>query len=311
MNLGSKDLNLLFVFQVLMEERNVSRAAKRLKLTQPAVSNALSRLRRDFSDPLLVRSSKGMAPTPTALRIWPQVQEFCEQATSIFARETFDVSSQESAFRVATTDYFELVFLADILSFLREQAPRLTLVMRPTTGSLPVSEMESGLIDFAAGGFFGDPPEGFHSVELFKETYSCIVRKGHPLVKKGLDLETFARMDHILVTLHGDLHGVVDRVLDRHKLKRKIVAGVMSFHSPLPIVEASDSIATIPTRIARLGSERYNVLTLPPPIDIPGFSVKLVWHARTHSSRPHAWIRETLRRLIREASEVMGPDSSV
>jgi DNA-binding transcriptional LysR family regulator len=130
-------------------------------------------------------------------------------------------------------------------------------------------------------------------------------------VKKGLDLETFARMDHILVTLHGDLHGVVDRVLDRHKLKRKIVAGVMSFHSPLPIVEVSDSIATIPTRIARLGSERYNVLTLPPPIDIPGFSVKLVWHARTHSSRPHAWIRETLRRLIREASEVTSLDNSV
>lgn len=304
MNLGSKDLNLLFVFQVLMEERNVSRAAKRLKLTQPAVSNALSRLRRDFSDPLLVRSSKGMAPTPTALRIWPQVQVFCEQATSIFARETFDVSAQESAFRVATTDYFELVFLADILSFLRAEAPRMTLVMRPTTGSLPVSEMEAGLIDFAAGGFFGELPEGFHSVELFKETYSCVVRKGHPLVKKGLDLATFAKMDHILVTLHGDLHGVVDRVLDRHKLKRKVVAGVMSFHSPLPIVEVSDTIATIPTRIARLGSERYNVLSLPPPIDIPGFSVKLVWHARTHSSRPHAWMRETLRRLIRQATDV-------
>lgn len=303
MNLGSKDLNLLFVFQVLMEERNVSRAAKRLKLSQPAVSNALSRLRRDFSDPLLVRSSKGMAPTPTALRIWPKVQEFCEQATSIFARETFDVSAQESVFRVATTDYFELVFLANILGFLREQAPRMTLVMRPTTGTLPISEMEAGLIDFAAGGFFGDMPEGFHSVELFKETYSCVVRKGHPLVKKGLDLATFARMEHILVTLHGDLHGVVDRVLERHKLKRKVVAGVMSFHSPLPIVEASDVVATIPTRIARLGSERYNVVSLPPPLEIPGFSVKLVWHARTHSSRPHAWMRETLRRLIRDATE--------
>jgi DNA-binding transcriptional LysR family regulator len=221
MNINSKDLNLLYIFQILMEERSVSKAAKRVALTQPAVSNALIRLRRDFNDPLLVRSTKGMTPTPLALSLWPKVNELCAQAAEVFSSESFVPKDQINTFRFATTDYFEWVFLGTVLNFLQDSAPHVSLVMRPTLGSLPVSDLESGQIDFAAGGFFGELPEGFHSVDIFNENYCCIVRRDHPKVGQHIDLETFVQLEHILVTLQGDLHGVVDRVLAKKKLKRK------------------------------------------------------------------------------------------
>ncbi len=310
MNLNGKDLNLLYIFQILMEERHVSRAAKRLKLTQPAVSNALSRLRQEFQDPLLVRSRKGMSPTPLALQLWPRLKEFCGQATAIFADETFNLRTQETVFKISTTDFFELVFLNRILNHLQTHAPQMQLVMRPTYGTLPIQEMESGAIDFAAGGFFTEVPEGFHSAPLFDETYSCILRKDHPLLEKGsLNLQNYLQMEHILVTLHGDLLGVVDRILAKQNLKRKIVAGVMSFHSTLPLVASSDLVATVPTRIANMGVEPYQLICLPPPLKIPSFSVKLVWHARTHSSRPHIWMRESLREIIQSMTQESGGKS--
>jgi DNA-binding transcriptional LysR family regulator len=308
MNLTTKDLNLLYVLQILMEERNVSKAAKRLRLTQPAVSNALSRLRRDFDDPLLVRSSKGMTPTPLALKIWPMVNTLCEQATEIFFREAFDVADQASTFRFATTDYFEAVFLPKMLGELQRTAPRVTLVMRPTAGSLPIVEMEGGFIDFAAGGFFGRLPEGFHGIDLFQESFTCVVRKDHPRVKKHMDLETYISLDHILVTLQGDLQGAVDRALAKRQLTRRIVAGVMSFHSPINLGANSDFVATIPTRIALTARQHLPIQCFPLPLEVPGYIVQLVWHARTHSSRPHAWMRGELIRIAHEFSLEMSSD---
>ena len=299
MNIRDKDLNLLGVFDALMRELSVSRAAILLKMTQPAVSNALTRLRRDFDDDLFVRNGRGMSATPKAQAIQEEVAAILESSRTLYDAEDFDPGTVSARFTIATTDYFESVLLPKLLPLLGQNAPGITTIVRPTRGGLPKGELESGQLDLAIAGFYGDLPEGFYQRTLFEETYSCLVRKGHPMVGSELTLEKFVKLEHILVSPQGDLRGAVDLALEAKGLSRKVVAGVANFHTPPAIIADSDYIVTIPTRLAVQFASLYSLNCFQPPIAVKKIKLVQVWHARTHRSPHHKWLRGAVERALK------------
>ncbi len=299
MNIASKDLNLLFVFDALIRERSVTRAAARLSLSQPALSHALGRLRRDFGDDLFVRSAKGMTPTPRAHELSERIASVLAQAETLYESGSAFVPKHATArCSISTTDYFEAILLPLLLPYLSRHAPGVMTVARQTSGDLPKGLLESGAIDMAIAGFYGELPEGFFKRALFKETYACVVRKDHPEVVKELTLDTFVSLEHLLVSPHGDMVGAVDRALEKKRLSRRIVAGVGNFHSPASIVASTDYVVTVPMRLAKMYAKTHPVKWFEPPLAVPGFTLLMVWHARTHRSPLHAWLRSVIEGLV-------------
>lgn len=295
--MSAVDLNLLRIFQALAEERSVTRAAGRVGLSQPAFSHALARLRRMLGDPLFVRVPRGMAPTARALELEVEVRELLARAEQITRPAAFDPAACERTFRLATTDYFEHIALPEVAVELARAAPRATVAARPTTSRLPTRELERGTLDLAVAGFYGEPPASFYRQTLFDESFVCIVRKAHPVVRDRLTLAQYTRLSHLLISPGADLHGVVDQVLAARGKRRHVAIGTSSFLSAGRIVARSDLVLTAPRRIGLIYQESAPVRLVPPPIELPGIQVAQIWHARQHRDPAHVW----LRRLIASA----------
>lgn len=300
MNIRTKDLNLLAIFHEVMSELNITKAAKKLHMSQPALSNALARLRSEFKDELFVRSGRGMVPTPRAVELFEPISTILKQTNSIYHEQAFNPKTYEGHFTIATNDYFEHLLLPPLLSFLNRNAPQIKTIYRPTLGQLPKKELELGQFDLGIAGYFGELPEGFHQETIIIDSYSCLTRKNHPRVQGKLTLKTYLELDHLLVSPQGDLKGAVDSVLKKKGYERKIIAGVTSFGVPASIIAQSDYIVTLPTKIAGSYSKIYNLNLFTPPIEVSSIRVKLVWHQRTHYSPQHQWFREVIKKIAAE-----------
>lgn len=294
------DLNLLRIFEALAAERNVTRAARRVHLSQPAFSHALARLRRALGDPLFVRAPGGMVPTPRAVELEPLVRDVLARATAFTQRASFDEATCRRTFRVATTDYYEHIAFPRLACALVRSAPHATIVSRPTGGALPRAELEDDRLDLAIAGFFGALPPGFYQQKLFEETFACVVRRDHPVVKKRLTLGQYTKMSHVLISPGGDLRGVVDEVLSVRGARRRIAVAPSSFLSAGRIVAESDLVLTAPRRVAETYCRDLPVRMVAPPVSLPGFTVVQVWHERQHHDPAHAWLRR-LNAAIKDA----------
>jgi DNA-binding transcriptional LysR family regulator len=300
MNLNSKNLNLLVVFDFLMREKNLSKAGRKLGLSQPAVSHSLERLRRDFADPLFVKTPGGVMPTPKAEKLYPEILKVMEDLGRIFEEQVdFDPSRAEARITLATTDYFEQSMAPSLLARLSKEAPGVTVVCRPLTGVLPKEDLASGSVDLATAGYFKDIPEGYLSQKLFDERFVCLMRKGHPAGKGKLTLDKYLEPHHALITLQGDLRGAVDVALEKLKKKRRVSMAVSNFVAAGWIAAESDLILTCPARLSKrlcqyLPLEEHEV-----PLKLAGFSVFQVWHQRTHREPLHRWFRATLHEVCR------------
>jgi DNA-binding transcriptional LysR family regulator len=299
MNILTKDLNLLHVFQMLMQERNVSKAAQLLHLSQPALSNALARLRIELNDNLFVRAGRGMAPTPKALELNLQVTELLQRAQELYGNGDFQPKLIASRFTIAATDYLENLLLPRLLPFLEVEAPNLQLIFRPTLGSLPKTELENGTYDLAIAGFLSDPPENYYKQKVYSDTYSSLVRKNHPKVNESLSLKVFLELEHILVSPQGDLFGTIDKALTEKKLRRKVIAGVSSFSVSPSIIAETDYIVSLPTQLAAHYAKIFDLNLLVPPIKVAPIQIYQVWQQRTHSSAAHRWLRENIYRILK------------
>jgi DNA-binding transcriptional LysR family regulator len=299
MHLEDKDLNLLVLFESVFQNRSTTEAGKKLNLSQPAVSHGLARLRDQMGDDLFVRSRKGLAPTPRALQLAPEVAKLLESAQKVFSKEDFSIVDLKAQFRIASTDFFEHIFLPKAFAFLCELAPQVILNMRPVGGSLPKRELEDGELDLAVAGFFGDLPESFHEDLIGIEPYVCLTRKGHPAIKRGkMNLQSFTSYRHVLVSPQGDLYGPVDEELQKMGQKRRVAVGVSSFQTPAKLIEKTDLITALPKSLAESFCENHDLEITEPPLKIPPIHLKLVWHARTHRSAPHIWLRSVLRENV-------------
>lgn len=298
--MNTLDLNLLRIFDALATEGNATRAARRVGLSQPAFSHALKRLRHMLGDPLFVRVPRGMAPTPRATELAPLVRDVLERADRLAQPRGFEPATCAHTFRIATTDYFEHVAFPRLALELQRLAPQATIVSRPTDGDLPKAALYDGSLHLAIAGFFGELPEGFFQQRLFDETFTCVVREGHPVVKKRLSLAQYTKLSHVLISPGGDLHGVVDERLAALGRERHVAVGASSFLSPASIVAESDLILTAPRRLAKAYQRALPLRLVEPPLELPGFTVLQVWHERQHADPAHRWLRQLVARVCHE-----------
>lgn len=291
------EFRALQVFAALMEQRSVTRAARSLDLPQATVSRALAKLRAHFEDPLFVRTHTGMDPTPTAVAVAPAVDE----ALGVFRSRLlhgarFDPKTVARTFSIAASDVGELVVLSRLLPHFEANDYRVTLRAVPL-GALELGRsLESGEVDLAVGGF-EDLPSGIHAQTLFEEHYVCLVRAGHPLARRRLTTAAFRGARHVVVMARrlGHFHEAVEARLQALCPPGHVRVLSYSFLVSALLVERSDLVLTVPSRVAECLAPRGGLVSLAPPLDLPRFEVRQYWHPRYHREPGHAWLRRTLR----------------
>lgn len=297
MNIKNFDLNLLRVLDALLSERSVTRAAQRLNLSQPAVSNALARLRTQMGDNLLVRGTGGLLPTPRAEALQNQIREILENIESTLTPDVFDPLVLEKTFHLNMPNYIELLLLPQLFKEISQTAPKVKLAIESQGPDVACERLLKGTLDIAFGYFAGIPDQLFRQ-HLLTERFVCLIGKQHPHIQGSLSMEQFLAEAHILVSPQGGKFvGVVDDMLAKQGLKRNVVLSIPHFTVAPNIVMNSNLIITMTERIAQEFTEHYAVQILPAPLPLPEFSVSQAWHARTQNEPAQRWLRELIQRV--------------
>jgi DNA-binding transcriptional LysR family regulator len=291
MELRDIDLNQLVLFQQLMVERRVSRVADNLGLTQPAVSNALAKLRRQFGDDLFVRTPSGMVPTPFAEQLAEPVGYALAMIHSGLNQQTrFAPATAQRSVTIGMTDIGEIVFLPRLVEQLSREAPGVTLNTVRNTAVNVRDDMESGKVDLAIG-LLPQLKAGFFQRRLFRQRYVCLFRQGMHRGKKKLTLTDFRAAEHLVVVSAGTGHGKVDELLQRAGIDRLVRLKVPHFVGVGHILQGTNLVATVPERLAQELSEPFGLTYLPHPIKLPEIAINVFWHAKVHRSPANQWLR--------------------
>ena len=298
MDLREIDLNLLLVFNQLLLDRSVSASAEKLGVTQPAVSNALKRLRAVLQDDLFLRTSRGMEPTPYALHLAEPVAYALNALQAAFARrDSFDPVTSTRRFQLAMTDIGEMYFMPPLMQALSERAPQVSIsTQRPNSGNLR-EQMESGEVDLALG-LLPDLKAGFFQRRLFRHKYVCVFRQGHPKARSPMSLKQFRELSHVGVVAANTGHGEIDGLLERAGIARKVRLTVPHFIAVGHILQSTDLIATLPERFAERCRQPFGLVTSPHPAKLPEIAINLFWHARYHRDPGNVWLRQLLVELF-------------
>jgi LysR family transcriptional regulator, mexEF-oprN operon transcriptional activator len=289
-DLARVDLNLLKAFAVLMSERHVGRAAARLNITQSAMSKRLARLRAMFNDDVFQRTGDGVAPTPKALEIEEPVLLGLRQFESVIsAQRGFDPKTVSRVYRLASNDLFAAIFAPKLIASLATVAPEIKLSIRQMQRAEMVEALERGDVDFAVT-VLPDTPGMLRRAELALDAFVCLVSDHHPRIGDQLTLDAFVLERHLLVSLAGDFHGAIDRLLEQRGLSRSIAMS-QPYHTAAPaIIAGSELIVTLPRSVARL-VKWPGVRMLPLPLPHPGFRDVLYWHRRNDRDPAYIWMK--------------------
>lgn len=302
MNSEKMDLNLLLYLDVLLRERNVTNAASLLGISQPAMSNGLRRLRDQFHDPLLVRTSEGMTPTERAQALQPIVRQILASVDQVLEPSTeFTPESSDRVFRIMTSDYGEATLLPRLLKRLRKEAPGIVLDIL-TPSDMNFAEVEQGLVDLVINRF-DDMPQSFHQKTLWKDSFSCVFGVDSP-ISQDFCLKTYLEANHIWVSKTGMGAGMgltpkdtkrlgwVDEALEKIGEKRKITLFTRHYQSAALLAEQKGLISTIPSRAAAAVSDNPRLKIKKPPFDVPEFEFKMAWSPLLHHNVAHRWLRK-------------------
>lgn len=300
MNDRRVDLNLLHIFRSVMEERNVSRAAERLAMTQPAVSNALNRLRDVLKDDLFIRVVGGVKPTQKALDLWPSVQEALDLLNASVQQVEFDPATTTSTFRFAVTDSLTPTMIPRLAVIFAERAPHAQLQFHHHSNLTSTNDLMAGELHCAVG-MFPRLPNGLQARALLTDDYVCVMRAGHPLANGRLSIEDFASAVHVLMKPSGTGAGAVDHWLGFHGKARKIAVVVTHFYEALEIVARTDLLSCMPRKYAEATlSEEYEVVVRDIPFETERILYKLAWHDRTAHAPEQIWFRSLIARIFHE-----------
>lgn len=297
MDLRRVDLNLLVALDALLEERNVTRAAARLGISQPAASRALGRLRALFSDGLLVDGPGGYVLSLRADRLRPALRQTLAAVGEMLEASPFDPAVATGPVRLLTTDLHAAVLAPPLLSRLAAEAPALDLDILPPGPTL-MEALESGAVD-AVVGVIDEAPAGIRRRKLFDDRLVTLMRDGHPDAGSELTLERYLALDHIVVSITGSGLAPVDELLSAMGRSRRVRVRVPNFFAAMEIAACSDLVTTLPASLARTAAAAGRFAVLPPPVDPGCFTLSLLWHARQHDAPRHVW----LRRLIVAAAQ--------
>lgn len=294
------DLNLLVVFQKLLVERHVGRAAKRLGLTQSAASHALGRLRIMFGDPLFVRHPKGIEPTPRALALAPVVADILDRANCMLASSSGFDPSRPSTFTIGGTDLGVFTVLVPLIKRLRETAPNVDLRVRSLDGTRAVAAFDRQEIDCALIPF-SEAPARIAREPAIEESFVGIARRGHPAFRrKRMTAANWAALPHLLVSPRGENSGEADEHLAKLGLKRRVVAVVPHFLAAPIIVANSDLVMLATRRVARHFAKKLDLMMFRPPIPMPGFTIDVLTSAARAADPALQWLRNQILQICSE-----------
>jgi len=319
-NFRTLDLNLLRLFDELMAERNLTRAADNLSMTQPAASNALKRLRDALGDPLVNRSGYGVEPTPYATALWPAIRAALDQLRTAVAPDAFDPATAQTSFLITMADSTATMLIPPLLKVIEREAPRINLRVLPLTTRDPRDWLEAKRIDVAIGYFpaviaalalqqmEGSSQEFGHS-RLYTGEYVCVMRRGHPLAAGELTLDAYCAANHLLVSFSGRPIGFVDEALSDLKRKRRVMLTVNQYVTAGEVVARSDLLTVVPRHfVAATGFPRALAVRRL-PFELPPVHVDILWQRRQAQRPGHAWLRERIEEAAARvfSEKVAGP----
>lgn len=296
------DLNLLRVFDAVMTEQNITRAANRLAMTQPAVSNAVKRLRDALGDELLIRTAHGVKPTARAESLWPAVRRALADLEEAVAPRSFELAKANATFRMAMADATAGLLLPPLVRLIEGEAPGIDIRMVPLTTREPRPMLLRGDIDLAIGFFPGVVAQLQGSTEtpvrherLYAGHYVCVMRKNHPLADQELTLDRYCDANHLLVSFSGRARGLVDDALVALNRERRILLTVNQFFTAGKVIAASDLLMVIPYHLIDATGMSEQLIKKSLPFTLPEVHIDMLWHERDARSPGHRWLREQLR----------------
>ncbi|MCU1731721.1 MULTISPECIES: LysR family transcriptional regulator [unclassified Pseudomonas] len=294
MNLSKVDLNLFIVFDAIYTEANLTRAGQIVGITQPAVSNALARLRETFNDPLFVRTAQGMVPTPMAQNIIGPVRNALSLLrVSVQESRIFNPLQANKTFRISMTDLTEAVVLPPLFQRLRRLAPAVVIESFLCKRRETTKELAAGRLDFAVDAPLNTDPQVRH-VKLIQDQYVCAMRQGHPMAKDKISLDEYMSLTHIHISSRRNGLGYVDLALGKMGLQRRIALRSQHYLMASQVLQQTDMVMTVPERFARRHSLNYASL---PVNDVPPLETHLYWHESTDQDPANRWMREQMIEL--------------
>ncbi len=306
------DLNLLRVFDEVMAERSLTRAARNLSLTQPAVSNALRRLREALGDELVRRHGHGVEPTPRALVLWPSVREALRQLQMAIVPSTFEPQEASNTFILSMADATAAELMGKLARQLQTEAPNVSLRVVPLTTRDPRKLLTEGVADLALGYFpavltdlTGRVQAGeavaFEHQRLYAGEYVCVMRQGHPLADQPMTLDRYCAARHLLVSFSGRPYGFVDEALASIGRQRRIVLTVNQFFTAGQVVVNSDLLTVLPRHFVPTTGMSGQLVLRDLPLDVPPVHVEALWHRRLQHDSAHQWLRAQLLHVAKAA----------
>jgi DNA-binding transcriptional LysR family regulator len=310
--LRTLDLNLLKVFDVVMAERSLTRAAHLLSITQPAVSNSLRRLREALADELLVRKGRTLEPTARAQELWPTVRDMLQRLQDVLAPSVFEPASANTTFVLTMADATAAELMPPLVELITAQAPGVSLRVVPLTTRDPRRLLDDGHADLAIGNFpaamsdlaaraqAGEASLFLHH-RLFQGEYVCVMRRGHPLAKGPFTLRRYCDARHMLVSFSGRAHGFIDEALSAMGRSRRVVLTVNQFFTAGKIVANSDLLTVLPRHFVNVTGFADQLVLRELPFVPPAIQVDALWHRRQNSSSAHTWLRTQVISLAAQA----------
>lgn len=311
-NFRTLDLNLLRVFDEVMAERSLTRAARNLSLTQPAVSNALRRLRETLGDELVQRSGQGMAPTPRAVAVWPAVREALRQLQEALIPNEFVPAEAALTFVLSISDATAAELMPGLAEILEREAPGVGIRVVPLITRDPRPMLDEEVCDLAVGYFPSVVPDltaktqngesmPFLFQRLYDGEYVCVMRKDHPLTTGALTLDRYCAARHMLVSFSGKDYGFIDESLAILGRQRRVVLTVNQFFTAARVVADSNLLTVLPRHFVQLTGIAGQLALRPLPFKVSRVNVDALWHRRSQQQSAHAWLRQAVLRATEKA----------
>lgn len=312
LNFRSLDLNLLRVFDEVMAERSLTRAAHKLSITQPAVSNAMRRLREVLGDELLVRQGQGVEPTPRAQALWPVVREALQQLQATLAPSQFDPATADTSFVLAMADATAATLIAPLYPIMAREAPHIGIRTLPLTTRDPRTLLDAGEADMAVGYFPAVLADltaraqtgalvAFDSRRLYEGEYVCVMDRGHPLAHGPLTLDSYCAARHMLVSFSGRSFGFIDEALATLGRSRQVVLTVNQFFTAARVLMGSDLLTVLPRHFAPTTGVQERLALRELPFDVPPVHVEALWRRRGPRPQAYDWLLKALARAAEAA----------
>jgi DNA-binding transcriptional LysR family regulator len=297
-----QELNLLMVFDAIMTERSITRASERLSMTQPAVSNAVSRMRASWKDELFVKDGRNIQPTVYAQNLWNQIKQPLAQLNDAVDPNIFDPTTSTRTFRVAVADIIVDAAWVPLREIIKREAPGVNIHAIPYTFVNAEEVLKDAKVDIVIGAADA-VPSSIHTEFLLSPHFVCVMAPDHPLNKGPLSVEAFANAEHLFISLSGDINNDTDKKLAEYGLSRRIALTVNHFSAVPPIVAGSDLLCIAPSSAVINAIIDGTLAGAKPPIDIAAPRVSLLWHKRQNRDSGLAWLRGHLKQIITDEAK--------